>query len=75
MVTAYLVFSAFLAWHLSGLAATQPRSVGALGWAFAGVQVACLALSLRYFFPLPAMISAALVACLGWAAWLARGAG
>ena len=72
MVTAYLLFSAFLAWHLSGVAAAQARSIGALGWAFAAVQLACLVLSIKYFFPLPALISGALVACLTAAAWLAR---
>ena len=75
MVTAYLLFSAFLAWHLSGLAALRPQSIGALGWAFVAVQLACLVLSLKYFFPLPALISAVVVACLAWAAWLVRSAG
>jgi hypothetical protein len=49
-VTAYLLFSAFLAWHLGTLAAAQPQVIGYLAWAFALVQLACLVLSVLYFF-------------------------
>src|SRR6266700_894466 len=38
-VTAYLLFAAFLAWHLGGLAARDPAAIGALGLAFFAVQV------------------------------------
>jgi len=37
-VTAYLLFSAFLAWHLGYLAGSSPQAVAALGWIFSGVQ-------------------------------------
>ena len=67
-VTAYLLFSAFVAWHLSGLAETLPKAVGALGWVFCGVQVASTILSLIYFSVGPAIFSFILVGCLGWAA-------
>ena len=70
-VTAYLLFSAYLAWHLGTLAASQPQAIGILGWAFAAVQLACLVLSVMYFFPVPALFSGAVVLCLAWAAWLA----
>jgi hypothetical protein len=73
MVTAYLLFSAFLAWHLSGLASVQPGSIGWLAWMFVAAQMACLVLSVMFFFLLPTLISAALVVCLAWAAWLVRG--
>ena len=33
-VTAYLLFSAFLAWYLGALAGTDARVIGALGWVF-----------------------------------------
>jgi hypothetical protein len=72
MITAYLVFSAFLSWHLGGLASAQPRSVGMLGWAFVVVQSTCLALSVAYFFLLPALFSSAVIVCLAWAAWLVQ---
>jgi hypothetical protein len=72
-VTAYLLFSAFLAWHLGWLASTSPQSIGALAWVFAAVQLACLVLSLLYFFLVPALFSGVLVIALTWAAWLLRG--
>jgi hypothetical protein len=70
-VTAYLLFSAFLAWHLGGLAARQPRAIGSLGWAFFAVQITSLALSWIYFSAAPAVFSGAVAACLGWAAVIA----
>jgi hypothetical protein len=72
-VTAYMLFSAFLAWHLGWLASTSPRSIGALAWIFAAVQLAGLVLSLRYFFLIPSLFSGVLVFALTWAAWLLRG--
>ncbi len=71
-ITAYLLFSAFLAWHLGGLAAREPQAIGALGWAFLAVQLAGLVLSCIYFSAVPAAFSALLAACLGWAAFLVK---
>jgi hypothetical protein len=67
-VTAYLIFSALLAWHLGELAARSPEAIGILGWVLCGLQVAGLVLSVIYFSTPPAMLSAILAACLGWAA-------
>ena len=67
-VTAYLLFSALLAWHLGGLAGRSPEAIGMLGWAFCGVQVASVVLSVSYFSIAPALLSAILAGCLGWAA-------
>jgi hypothetical protein len=70
--TVYLLFSAFLAWHLGDLARSNPLAIGALAWVFVAVQAASLVLSWRYFL-LPAVILSALVtACLAWAGWLVR---
>src|SRR5262252_3464241 len=33
-VTVYLLFAAFLAWHIGSLASSQPQSIGMLGWVF-----------------------------------------
>jgi len=71
-VSVYLLFSAFLAWHLGGLAATQPKAIGAPGWIFFAVQLASLALSCVYFSAPPAIFSALIAACLGWAMWRLR---
>ena len=66
-VTLYLLFSAFLAWHLSRLAQRAPRAIGALGWVFCSVQVVSLILSWLYFSGPPAWLSGAVAVCLGWA--------
>jgi hypothetical protein len=68
--TAYLLFSAYLAWYLGGLAATNPRAIGALGWVFFALQVASLVLSWIYFLSPPVVLSALAAICTGWAAWL-----
>jgi hypothetical protein len=67
-VTAYLLFAAFLAWHLGSLARTQPRAIGALAWAFVAVQLIGLGLSIRYFFLLPMLFGGVVVLLLAWAA-------
>jgi len=74
-VTAYMLFSAFLAWHLGGLAARQPGAIGALGWVFAALQLVCVALNIVYFFLVPVLFSAVVAVCLLWAAWLVGHAG
>lgn len=71
-VTAYMLFAAFLAWHLGDIARVQPQTIGALGWAFVVVQLAALVLSLLYFFLVPALFSGVIAICLAWAAWLAH---
>jgi len=73
-VTAYLLFSAFLAWHLGGLAITSPRAIGSLGWTLFGLQVVGLVLSWKYFSAAPGVFSAVVAGCLGWAAWLVSAA-
>ncbi len=70
--TLYLLFSAFLAWHLGNMAREHPQAIGALGWVFAGVQVASLILSWKYFLAPPVVLSGLLAVCLGWASWLVR---
>jgi hypothetical protein len=62
-VTAYLLFSAFLAWSLAA------HPVPAFAWGLCAVQVAGFALSLIYISIAPALISALVAACVGWATW------
>lgn len=71
-VTAYLLFSSLLAWHLGGLARSQPQAIGSLAWSFVAVQLAGLVLNALYFFLVPVLFSSAIVVCLAWAAWLVR---
>jgi hypothetical protein len=58
LFTAYSLFSAFLAWHLGGLARKNPHTIGVLAWSFFTAQVASLALSWMYFPPAPVAVSA-----------------
>ncbi|HEV2349640.1 MAG TPA: hypothetical protein VG028_07335 [Terriglobia bacterium] len=74
LLTAALLFSAVIAWHLSWLAGTNPRAIGSLGWAFFAFAIANLALSWIFFFAGPIVASALIAACLGWAAWQAGAA-
>jgi len=71
-VTVYLLFAAYLAWHLGSLAAKSPAAIGGLGWMFFAAQLASLVLSIMYFFPAPAIFSGVVAACVGWAAWSGR---
>jgi hypothetical protein len=71
-VSAYLIFSAVLAWQLGALTISAPEAVRAIGWAFFAVQLVSVALSLMYFSAAPATFSALIAICLGVAAWLAR---
>lgn len=70
MVSAYMLFSAFLAWHLGAISSTQPQTIVALAWAFAALQIVCLVLGWLYFFLVPILFSAAVSICSVWAAWL-----
>jgi hypothetical protein len=71
-ITVSLLFSAFVAWHLSILASRNPQAIGFLGWVFFAVQLASLALSWMFFFPITAVFSGLVAVCIGWAAWLVR---
>jgi hypothetical protein len=68
-LTAYLIFSAFLAWHLGNVAVAYPAAIGILGWIFFAIQIAGLALSWMYFSIAPTILSALVAMCLGWGAW------
>ena len=71
-VTAYLLFSAFVAWQLGRMASSQPGSVAPLAWALVAVQLVSLALSVKYFFLVPVIFSAVVSVCLVWATWQLR---
>src|SRR3954453_16551744 len=68
--TAYLLFTAFLAWHLGSMAKSTPQAIGALGWVFFLLQIVGIALSWRYFILPPTIFSVVLAILTGWAAGL-----
>ena len=68
--TLYLLFAAYLAWYLGGLARSNPPAIGALGWMFFAVQIVSLILSWKYFLPPPVVLSGLAAICIGWASWI-----
>jgi hypothetical protein len=66
--TAYLLFGAYLAWHLGALARTNPPAIGALKWVFFVLQLASIVLSWIYFLPPPVVFSVLTAISTGWAA-------
>jgi hypothetical protein len=70
--TLYLLFAAYLAWHLGTMAKGNPQAIGSLGWAFFAVQLVSIVLSWIYFLPPPVILSALVAICTGWAAWLVK---
>lgn len=74
-VTAYLLFLASLSWHMGGIAAKRPETIGALGWLFCALHVATLAIAWIYIAAAPAISSGLVGVCLGLAAWRVQNAG
>ncbi len=71
-ITAYLIFSAFLAWHLGNMAVAYPAAMRMLGWTFFAIQILTLPLSWIYFSIAPTIFSALLAISLGWGAWMVQ---
>ncbi len=69
--TAFMLFCAYLCWHLSNQAAGS--SAGSLSWVLFASQIASLVLSWAYFSSGPAMFSAVSALCIGGAALSKRG--
>jgi hypothetical protein len=65
------LFAAVLAWQLGGLPAATLASLRATRWSLAACFVAITALSWRYLFWIPIVLSALIAACLAAAAWSA----
>jgi hypothetical protein len=71
-VSVYMLFSAFVAWHLGALAKRDPAAIGALGFVFCAMQFAQLVVCLVYFFVAPIVFSAVIALLLAFAAWRVR---
>jgi hypothetical protein len=65
------LFAAVLAWQLGGLPVATLASMRATTWSFAACFVAVTALSWRYLFWIPIVMSGVIAACLAAAAWSA----
>jgi hypothetical protein len=66
----FLLFAAVLAWLLGGLPAETLARVRSIAWALAICFVAVTALSWRYAFTTPIVLSTLITLCLTAAAWL-----
>lgn len=71
-VTAFLLFSAVLAWQLGSLSKETLGLIPFITWGLAVCFVAVAFLSWKYFFLPPIIFSAVLTVILLLAAWLAR---
>ena len=68
--SAYLLFAAFLSWHMGSVARANPQTLGSLAWAFLALHVVSTVLSWRYFLLPPVVLSLLISLCTGWAAVL-----
>jgi len=64
------LFAAILAWQLGGLPQETQRRLRATAWAFALCFALIAAVSWRYLFIVPIVLSTVITVCLCCAAWL-----
>ncbi len=69
-ITVSMLFWAFLAWYLGGLAQTAPHAIGPLGWAFFTVQIGGVVMAVLFFGPPATVLSALVTVLVGVGAWL-----
>ena len=68
-VSVGMLFSAFVAWHLSRTVVKAPQAIGGLAWGFFLLQAANLALCCIYFSTPQIAFNGVLAVCTGWAAF------
>jgi len=64
-----ILFAAYLAWHLSALARTTPRAIGALGWTLFTYQILGVCISWMFFSGVVRLLALVIALCIGWATW------
>lgn len=67
-----VLFAAYLAWYLGGLARTNPRAIGGVGWVLFAYQLLGVYISWIFLSGFVRVLALALALCLGWAAWLSN---
>ena len=68
LLTAYLLFTAYVAWHLGNQSRRRPSEIATLSWVFAAFQLFTLISSWTYFPAPPIVFSAAVFLCASGAA-------
>jgi hypothetical protein len=69
-ITVSMLFWAFLSWRLADLVKAAPQATGPIGWAFFAVQAAGAVMAFLYFGTPAMVLSAAVAALVGFAAWM-----
>ena len=69
-----VLFGAYLAWHLGGLAREAPQAIGTLGWVLFAYQLVGVVISWIALSGLVVILSVGIAICVGWATWLTRSA-
>jgi hypothetical protein len=65
-----VLFGAYLAWHLGGLARTTPQAIGALGWLLFAYQLVGVYISFIFLSGPVLLLAVTITLCTGWASWL-----
>jgi hypothetical protein len=68
--SAYVLFGAYLAGHLSALLQKTPQAIGVLGWVLFAYQVITVYISWAALSGIALLLSAGIAICIGWASWL-----
>lgn len=68
-----VLFGAYLAWHLGGVARSTPQAIGAVGWVLFAYQLVGVYISLIFLSGFVLILAAVIAICVGWAAWLSTG--
>jgi hypothetical protein len=66
-----ILYGAYLAWHLGGLARTVPSAIGALGWVLFAYQLVGVCISFTFLAGPPRILAIGIAVCTGCANWLA----
>lgn len=64
-VSIFFLFSAVLTWFLGGMSPADQRRWSPITWALFASYAATLVLAVRYFFPVPIVLSSLITALLG----------
>ena len=67
-----ILFGAYLAWHLGGMARTAPQAIGGVGWVLFAYQLFGVYISFNALSGLVRILAICIAVCAGCAAWLSR---
>jgi hypothetical protein len=65
-----VLFGAYLAWHLGGLARAIPRAIGTLGWGLFAYELVGVYISFMFLAGPARILAVGIAVCTGCANWL-----